>query len=217
MMKLEKLIVIFSLCVSVVIFSDRQAGAEPMQWDVSSGGNGHFYELFRTSVSWTDARDAAAAMAFMGDTGYLATITSLEENNFLVSTFDLSSTAGVDPNNAFAWIGASDMDSEGDWRWVVGPEAGIQFYDKATDLPTSPFNFAPWGILEPNNAGGIEDFAAVNLGLTQTGSGTLRGEWGDTAGNVVGYIVEYSVPEPGTAVILMGLGVLGLTTRRWAV
>jgi len=50
-------------------------------------------------------------MMYYGLRGYLATITSQVENDFIKGK-----TKGV------GWIGASDAAVEGDWRWVTGPE-----------------------------------------------------------------------------------------------
>ena len=54
----------------------------------------------------------------MGRPGHLATITLAAENSFILAQFALASSE--------AWIGASDAAVEGQWRWVVGPEAGTQ-------------------------------------------------------------------------------------------
>ena len=72
----------------------------------------HYYRFVSNpGKSWTAARDEAAATKYYGLQGYLATITSLAENNFIQTK-----TKGV------GWIGASDAAVEGDWRWVTGPE-----------------------------------------------------------------------------------------------
>jgi len=48
-------------------------------WSESNGGNGHWYELVSTSVSWEEANAEAQARG-----GYLATITSAEENAYVM-------------------------------------------------------------------------------------------------------------------------------------
>ena len=199
--------------VLLALLSDRSFAV--VQWNSGAGANGHYYDLVLTPKTWTNARDAAAASTFAGESGHLVTITSAAENAFLMSSFD-ALFAG------FVWIGASDVALEGEWRWMVGPEAGIQFWQgqgvASGGTPTAPFNYANWGPVEPNNFS-VEQVAALNLGGT-SGGGTLNGQWGDTdiGTSFGGYIVEYSVaaiPEPQTyALLLAGLGLIGFAARR---
>lgn len=75
---------------------------------------GHFYRFIsRTGISWSNAKAEAEsdAMMLFGLRGYLATVTSFQENDFI-----RQKTKGV------GWIGASDATAEGYWRWVTGPE-----------------------------------------------------------------------------------------------
>lgn len=88
--------------------------------------NGHFYylntNLLYYNTATTGARDAAKAMSYQGQTGYLATITSTEENSF-IST-NIASASNI-------WIGATDDLVEGAWKWDTSggsPEAGKQFW-----------------------------------------------------------------------------------------
>ena len=74
-------------------------------------GNNHLYEYVSSTLDWNGAKNAAAARTKDGATGYLATITSQAENDFVSARL---SNAG--------WMGASDSASEGVWRWVTGPE-----------------------------------------------------------------------------------------------
>src|SRR5262245_45070695 len=54
--------------------------------------NGHYYQAFvfpeeRDFLSWDAAESAAESLFFMGEQGYLATITSRQENDFLIVNF----------------------------------------------------------------------------------------------------------------------------------
>ena len=39
------------------------------------------------------------------------------------------SQIAVEQASATGWIGASDFTNEGQWNWVTGPEAGINFLE----------------------------------------------------------------------------------------
>jgi hypothetical protein len=86
--------------------------------------NGHSYYRSTGSMTWTDARQACANMG-----GYLVTVTTLAENNFIFNLW---------PNG---WIGLTDEVVEGQWRWVTG----------------EPYTWGNWNSGEPNNAGN-EDY-----------------------------------------------------------
>jgi hypothetical protein len=167
------------------------AVAAPVLW----GGNGHYYEYVGSGASWTDAQAAAIGASFvLGSTtysGYLATVTSDAENAFL---------GGLSSDG---WIGASDQQDEGLWRWVGGPEAGQIFYQDGLGTLT----YAHWNGGEPNNLGN-EDYAQYQ-----------SGNWNDLPnGSARGYFVEYqadsAVPEPGTwALMILGFGAAGAALR----
>ena len=60
---------------------------------------------------------------FYGLKGYLANITEDDENNFI-----LDKIRKEDGTVAQGWIGASDEADEGKWKWLDGPEDGVQFW-----------------------------------------------------------------------------------------
>jgi len=190
-----KLTIVLTAVLCCLLQASR-AAAMPVAFGV------HSYDLVAFSGTWDQASADAAVQTFLGEAGYLVTITSAAENDFLLSTFDGSL-------DSFAWIGASDTTVEGEWRWVVGPEAGTQFSSGAT--PTLPFDYANWGPVEPNNDGN-EDVAGFNLGPTSA-AGTGPGEWGDTKVTTAlnAYLVEFNVvPEPSSWLLLMSaVGLLG--------
>jgi hypothetical protein len=158
------------------------------------GESGHFYEFVSDiGIRWDDARDAASSRTYYGLQGYLATLVSQEESDL----------AGSQITGA-GWIGASDVATEGEWRWVTGPEGaedgglGRQFWQgTGSGLATAPDFFHFWnqasGFSEPNQSGN-EDYAHI----TDNSVGT-PGSWNDlsiTGGSSgvyqpKGYIVEY--------------------------
>lgn len=141
--------------------------------------NGHLYEYISYSASWTDAHTNAQTKTKYGETGYLTTITSQAENDFVAARL---LSAG--------WMGASDIANEGDWKWVTGPENGTSFWSGASGGGTVGGRYANWGSGEPNNSSN-EDCAQFLTG----GSG----KWNDlpcSSHNLPGYVVEYGGNTP---------------------
>lgn len=148
--------------------------------------NGHYYEFVSdVGITWTAAKVAAESRNYYGMKGYLATLTSMEE----------AVLAGKQSLGA-GWIGGSDAETEGIWKWVTGPDAGTQFWQgTASGFATQPHNFSFWNNGEPNQyLGANEDYAHI----TANGVG-INGSWndltntGDLSGDFQpkGYIVEY--------------------------
>jgi hypothetical protein len=115
--------------------------------------------------------------------GYLANITSLDEHQFLRTRL-----TGV------GWLGGSDVDLEGTWRWMDGPEKGQTFWNSSSTVrrgdntinSVSMFNY--WSDNEPNNSGG-EHWAEFGFGSSGVGS-----SWNDCQNNCGGrnrYVIEY--------------------------
>ena len=150
----------------------------------------HFYEYVASSGSWTTAKNSAENRSYFGRVGYLATMSSEAENNFI---WKLMSSDG--------WFGGSDELSqvniakgvtafasqaavEGKWHWVTGPEKGTQFSNGNTPSTTViSGQYHKWAGGEPNNAGGehYAQFYSAN-----------NGSWNDLPNtNLPGYICEY--------------------------
>lgn len=149
----------------------------------------YYFYVSNPGITWAQARDAAAAQTYFGLQGYLATLTALEE----------AQLAG-EQSAGTGWIGASDEEVEGTWKWVTGPEAGMVFYIGAANgsAPNGEFSF--WNCGEPNNSGGNEDYAHIT-DQSVACSGRV-GSWNDLPNNSggsdpnnpyypKGYIVEF--------------------------
>ncbi|MFT3844651.1 MAG: lectin-like protein [Lacibacter sp.] len=159
-----------------------------------AGSNGHFYEYVSTGASWTTAKTNASVRNYLGLNGYLATITTQDENDFIKQKL-----------SADAWIGASDdytqinaatgtstfanqAAAESNWYWVTGPsnEKGTSF-STGNGTPAGVSNrFKNWNAGESNNAGGNEHYAQIYS------SGSNPGKWNDLPNtSSLGYVVEY--------------------------
>jgi hypothetical protein len=135
--------------------------------------NGHFYRPISTGAFYNNAKAAAAATTFKGQTGYLVTITSADEDAFIYNNVPQSQI----------WFALSDVAQEGYWRIDAGPENGTLIKTAngqyAGNLPGQYNNWAPG---EPNNSGG-EHYAVTKWGGTQ---------WNDLPNNFsCPYVIEY--------------------------
>lgn len=115
------------------------------------------FEIVAGSFTWSGARTDAESRG-----GRLAVLNTEEKNN-KVPTQTQSSL----------WIGATDTGVEGTWRWIDG-----------TLLSDGYTN---WSVNEPNDAGGVEDYATRRS----------NGQWNDLANtsSTNGYIIEYGILE----------------------
>lgn len=107
--------------------------AEPIQWTIEEGGNGHWYERIDEPLTWQEAKTASEELG-----GHLATITTQEEHDFTLQ-FSPGGAPGV------THIGARQNLKTGSWFWI-------------TD---EPFTYTSWYPGEPNNHNGNEDYIAL--------------------------------------------------------
>ncbi len=172
--------------------------------------SGHYYQVVVPDggINWNDAKSAAASMTFLGAPGHLATITSAEENQFILSLFDPSSAAGQ------AWLGgfqpSGSQEPAGGWQWITGePWVYTNWYVAAN------------GSTEPNNDGGNENVLGFYFGGS---NGLALGRWNDfnegltTHFSPFTYVVEFepqaAAPEP-KFLTLIALAIFAAGSKRW--
>ncbi len=90
--------------------------------------DGHSYYFYNVPVTWYGGEIVSE---YLG--GHLVTITSEAENNFVKEFIGACNL----------WIGATDKDQEGNWKWVSG----------------EPFSYTDWGSGQPDNDSGGDEGA----------------------------------------------------------
>ena len=149
-----------------------------------NGVNGHFYKPVTTGATYTAARAASLLSTFKGQTGYLLTLTSSNEDLFI--------QANVPQTNI--WFAATDEVTDGKWIIDAGPEKGTVM--KTQNGPTAG-NIAGvynnWANGEPNGYNHSEDYAVTKWNGNQ---------WNDLSNNWSNpYVIEYgtwSNPDDAT-------------------
>jgi hypothetical protein len=139
-----------------------------------NGVNGHFYKPVSTGAYYTVARAAALATTFKGQTGYLVTITSADEDAFIFNN--------VPQGNI--WFALTDEASEARWTIDAGPEKGTLIKINNGQLNGNfPNQYNNWAPGEPNDSGN-EDYA-----VTKWGGGS---QWNDLPNHFsCAYVIEY--------------------------
>ena len=175
---------ILSLCTGVALLLPNIVDAEIVTWEA----NGHSYELVvsSTSLNWSQANNLASEMG-----GYLATITSAEENAFLYSMVeDVANAWGGQAPWVGPFLGGTQID--GNWQWITGEQ----------------WDYENWTLNEPSGSG---EYLAFNGDGSENPIGP---GWGDMGAdhNAFSFIVEWNeVPAPGALALL---GLAGLRSRR---
>jgi len=132
----------------------------------SSGSfGGHVYEYYETAYLWNDVQRFASSRTNGTRKGYLMTLTSPEEEQF-VSSLIPNKSLGVG-----VWLGAQDTKTEGNWNWIGGPEQDVTFWRGRTGTGKAVEDrYSNWDKNEPNNGDGTsqEDCAYVSLSNGKT-------------------------------------------------
>lgn len=177
-------------------------------WSEDEGGNGHGYEVVQWGGSWEIGNTLAQLRG-----GYLATITSAAENDFVVSLIRspefwnvLENSTGPDWWDG-PWIGGLQDNPRAldtGWKWVTGEE----------------FSYTNWHPGQPDDQLGDQD----RLHYWDSGDGltmqTIKPQWDDQQRWIFtnrAFIVEYDViPVPEPSALWLGLAggiFLGLGAR----
>lgn len=180
--------------------------------------NGHYYLYRDDACMWTEARDrATAAPSYMGMKGYLLTVTSQTEAQFISTLIEGNTWMG---GTCLPEFGTQDPTSHGysltpststvRYYWVTGPEATANNgkpllicqgnYSAAAALNADAKArglYANWTGSEPNTSNGVGE-------VSNTAGAANKGEycihmWGKSSGNTPGTWNDYpNYPHIGT-------------------
>ncbi len=160
------------------------------------GSYANSYEVISGPFDWNEAKVDAETRG-----GHLATITSANEWQIIVNQIGLpipyfSDTPSNNPGTIVGvWLGATDLETEGQWKWITG----------------EPWSFTQWDPIwnEPSGAGiyGEEDYLAMY---------GKDGSWNDGTGSYlrvfapIGYLLEKetsAVPDGGATAFPLALAI----------
>eukprot|EP01133_Synstelium_polycarpum_P007342 gene7342-8550_t len=170
--------------------------AAPKQWS----GNGHYYDV----VSYKSAKTIEEVLvkidqlpSYQGFKGYLATISTKEENDFISTqlgevTFDI--------------ISGSNAANPNEWRYISGPEKGNLIYTQSSGVCST---YCPWEMIDPTDSSSTENYP--NAILEEANFIMLLGKKWVNLGFGINFIVEYGglldpivppVPSTGGDVVI---------------
>ena len=168
--------------------------------------NGHYYQLveityhvdrdYTTGINWNEAQKDAASRCHNGMRGYLATISSQEEQDYIDAMIP---PQDLDFQFYECWIGGTDVHQEGQWMWMDGPEKGTFFWSGGSDGQPIDGHFSnwycedatsypAWPYCEPNDANSGQDCMHVYG----------NGKWNDVTCDLRAnaFLVEFGAPVP---------------------
>lgn len=145
-MKTAQFVAVTAIVASSAAFADSAR--------INNPSNHHYYQRFDKTRGWHDANAYCSQQG-----GYLASITSQSEQNFIWGKFgNTSQTNGM-------WLGASDEKQEGLWAWSTGEK----------------WNYTNWAettVQSPDNNGKYGQHYLMMYTGTAWGS-TIISFWGD--------------------------------------
>ena len=167
-----------TLFITFLVIAGSSAYAQPVPRS-HADGTVHYFESFTapSGIAWQEASDIAAEMG-----GYLATITSAEENDFVFSLIENDSYWYERRNGELdgPWTGGFQIKGSpnplDDWHWISGESV----------------EYSNWTENQPNNVNARQNRIHFGAGTEQKVS-----TWSDIDADsrfIQGYVVEYSAP-----------------------
>ena len=153
--------------------------------------NGHMYKIVDEPMYWTQARAACEEQ-----NGHLMTITSQDEQDFIKEQIEDN---GISKHY---WLGATDEETEGDWRWITGESMTYKNWcenqpNNNIDVDPAGQNYMELGVTCGNQ--GMKEYMTWN-DICDSGVSIVNGvsheEGPDYCSTkYYGYICEWDSPE----------------------
>jgi len=147
---------------------------------ITNPSNGHRYVLINKQMTWYEAKKYAEKLG-----GHLATITSFEEQDWICQNF-ADRVRLPTPSYVRFWLGGTDEEVEGEWKWVTGEE-----WDYTNWLQDNPNNW--------NSRGGGGEENALEIHLSPDNP---SGSWNDLTADAItspffptSLLVEFDSPN----------------------
>ncbi len=191
-----------------LFFGSGVAFAEPVLWS----GNGHYYDVVEdaTNMSWEEARNWASRLTYTDASGqlfkgYLATITSLQEDDFIASLNFTKENYLLGGYQTPVADEATSTEKKANWHWITGEE--WEYTDWRSGEPN---NFFRWvGVV---GAGRSEEYLQY-FPVSSSGSwndvytGTFTDDAGEHFFGIRNFVVEYEAAVSLLIVTVDGVNV----------
>lgn len=205
----KNLFIIVALILLPLLKLSAQCAQTANIYSFSYGG--HSYEVVKELKSWTDAAACAVERG-----GYLVSINSVAENNYIMGQLTLTTAANISSNYhpvtdgggaSYIWTGGTDKNTEGVWLWDGdNNDVGTNFYTgqgtagsgNGVSVGGAYINWGCSSLCEPDNYFYLHDQDALGLAMGSWPYG-LAGQWNDIdMFNTLYFIIEKdgTAPQP---------------------
>lgn len=153
-------------CTITVVEAKNESGNNESQTTDKS----HRYEIIEQEMTWEKAKEYCESKG-----GYLATITSADEQK---KVEELIASKNYGDKYVRFWIGATDKETTGQWKWVTG----------------EAFSYNNWGTDQPDSS---EQHYAALINYSAPQYGTEKYQWDNIKNDQEDNITTYFICEYG--------------------
>jgi len=174
---MKRLLTSTLLLSSLVIAGAASAHSTVASNQATWADNGNTYTIVKVDapITWHEAKSDAEAAG-----GYLATLTSQAELDFVYDNLAYDHTYWTlnhGGNKIGPWLGATDEETEDNWKWVTG----------------ETWDFTNWEVHQPDNFANEEHY----LHFFNAGVAAPDKTWNDVTVDYHG-VISYIIETPGT-------------------